>query len=349
MAQFYSIQEAADFLQVDYKVVYRLVREGKIPSSRVGWQYRMTQEDLNTYLNMQRAVQRSQAAGEERERHSPRNGNGRAARAEAKGVSKVQARQMEQNAVNRFNQKVREIGTLRHPVTGKLLMVGEWESNYEKSEDLEGLMEALNTAFLDRVTLATTPRNSRIRYRLQAEGGGLALELRFLAHLPTLCNAGADDEPSTLEELMVVLDELEERHEKEGDVQVVGLASPTGWSQEAVDYIGASESGRSYSHSHIGVLLLDLRGEELLYNELHALTAGFAGLFRLATEQEDVSSLEDKLQFDLLERGGIILADFAEQTGVSQEMAENAARRLVATGKYRLLEDNESGTILVSV
>ena len=43
MAQFFSVQEAADYLEVDYKVVYRLVKEGKLPSSRVGWQFRITQ------------------------------------------------------------------------------------------------------------------------------------------------------------------------------------------------------------------------------------------------------------------------------------------------------------------
>ena len=34
MKNFYSIKEAADYLEVDYKVVYRLVREGKIPSGQ---------------------------------------------------------------------------------------------------------------------------------------------------------------------------------------------------------------------------------------------------------------------------------------------------------------------------
>ena len=61
MAPFYSVQEAADYLQVDYKVVYRLVKEGKLPSSRVGWQFRITQEDLNAYLNAVRAKQESMA------------------------------------------------------------------------------------------------------------------------------------------------------------------------------------------------------------------------------------------------------------------------------------------------
>jgi|GEM_PF-3253196 len=355
MAQFYSIQEAANFLQVDYKVVYRLVRDGSIPSSRVGWQYRMTQEDLNTYLNVQRAVQRSQASGNDERgkggaRGGVKNGNGNgAAKCVPAGVTKVKARQMEQNAINRFNQKVREIGTLRHPISGKLLVVEDWEAIYEKNEDMEGLMAALNTAFLDRVTLATTPRNTRVRYTLAKGVSALALELRFLAHLNVICAEGADEQPAGLEELMVVLDELEQVYEEEQSMQIAGLASPTGWSQEATAYIAASEQGSSYSHSHIGVLLLDLRNEALIYDELNEKIAGFAGLYRLATEQEDVSSLEDKLQFDLLERGGVILADFAASVGVSEELAETAARRLVAIGKYRLIDDADEGAILVSV
>lgn len=55
MAEFLSIVDAAAYLNVDYKTIYRLVRSGKLSSSRVGGQYRITRKDLETYLDTQKA------------------------------------------------------------------------------------------------------------------------------------------------------------------------------------------------------------------------------------------------------------------------------------------------------
>ena len=55
MAEFLSIVNAAAYLNVDYKTIYRLVRSGRLLSSRVGGQYRITREDLETYLDTQKA------------------------------------------------------------------------------------------------------------------------------------------------------------------------------------------------------------------------------------------------------------------------------------------------------
>ena len=55
MGEFWSIKDAADYLGVDYKTVYRLVRLGEIPSGRVGRIYRLRKEDVDAYLELQGA------------------------------------------------------------------------------------------------------------------------------------------------------------------------------------------------------------------------------------------------------------------------------------------------------
>jgi excisionase family DNA binding protein len=354
MRKFYSVKEAADYLQVDYKVVYRLVRQGDIPSSRVGWQYRMTQEDLNTYLNVQRVKQTHPHTHTTTtsEQHKPLNGGhtmaGDVQQVITHGkISKVQARQMEQNLINRFNQKVRSIDTIRHPKTKQVLHIENWDGLYEKSENLDKLMEALNTAFLDRTTLATTPRNTRVRYTVPSSPD-LIIEVRFVSHLQKLCQNGEDSEAATLEDLMISIDEVEEEQEQNGSVLVAGLASPTGWNQEAIDYIVNSNRGNTYTHPQISIFLLDLSSEAEYYNEHDAISIVFAGLFRLATESEDQVALEEQMIAELVERSGLILSDFAREAGVSLELALAAARGLALQESYRLLEDKETGWILVT-
>lgn len=356
MKQFYSIKEAAEYLQVDYKVVYRLVREGKIPSTRVGWQYRMTQEDLNAYLNVQRVKQTmkpesdaSAIAARDLEIQSPFQAsiNG-AARGSATAIRRVHARQMEQNLVNRFQERIQNVAVIQHPINQKELFIDDWESLREVTEDREALMRALNTAFLDRQTLATTPRNTRVRYRIPGDPA-LILEIRFVGRLERYCKTGTDDAPVTIEELMVILEELTEEQKTQRSAHVVGLASPTGWTEDAVDYIRNTGRGTSFRNEYVRPFLIDLRTDAVYYDELNEGTARFAGLFRLPTEVEDQAVLVERIRSDLAGRSGIILGDFAQEIGVSLELIQEAARTLASEANFRLIEDQSVGWMLVRV
>jgi excisionase family DNA binding protein len=50
MSDFLSIKDAAAFLDVEYKTVYRLVTTGELPAARVGKLYRIERHDLEAYL-----------------------------------------------------------------------------------------------------------------------------------------------------------------------------------------------------------------------------------------------------------------------------------------------------------
>ena len=45
-----SLEEVADMLGVTYQLIYRLVRSGDLPAVRLGKLYRVSQDDLNSYL-----------------------------------------------------------------------------------------------------------------------------------------------------------------------------------------------------------------------------------------------------------------------------------------------------------
>ena len=52
--KYYSLEEVAELLGVTYQLIYRLVRSGELSSVRVGKVYRVTDEDLHTYLENSR-------------------------------------------------------------------------------------------------------------------------------------------------------------------------------------------------------------------------------------------------------------------------------------------------------
>jgi excisionase family DNA binding protein len=54
MKSFFSIKETANYLGLEYKTVYRLVRAGEIPAARFGGVYRIQIADLESYIAQQK-------------------------------------------------------------------------------------------------------------------------------------------------------------------------------------------------------------------------------------------------------------------------------------------------------
>jgi excisionase family DNA binding protein len=59
---FLSIRETADVLGVQYKTVYRLIRDGELPAAKIRSVYRIKYEDLLAYFDAQKAVLRGRSA-----------------------------------------------------------------------------------------------------------------------------------------------------------------------------------------------------------------------------------------------------------------------------------------------
>jgi excisionase family DNA binding protein len=59
---FLTTEEVLEYLQVNLRTVYRLIKAGKIPAVRVGRQWRFKREDLDAWLESQRTRRRGVAA-----------------------------------------------------------------------------------------------------------------------------------------------------------------------------------------------------------------------------------------------------------------------------------------------
>jgi len=52
--KFYSLEQVAELLGVNYQLVYKLVRSGELPTMRVGKVYRVLEADLQDYIQIGR-------------------------------------------------------------------------------------------------------------------------------------------------------------------------------------------------------------------------------------------------------------------------------------------------------
>ena len=53
---FWSLEEVADLLGVNYQLIYRQVKDGKLPALRVGRIYRVKRADLEAYMELNTTV-----------------------------------------------------------------------------------------------------------------------------------------------------------------------------------------------------------------------------------------------------------------------------------------------------
>jgi excisionase family DNA binding protein len=70
---FLTTEELLDYLKVNLRTVYRLIKAGKIPATRVGRQWRFRKRDLDAWLDGQRHGLAPTVPGE-RETSTPRHG-----------------------------------------------------------------------------------------------------------------------------------------------------------------------------------------------------------------------------------------------------------------------------------
>jgi len=63
MEKLLSIEQVAEILGLEYKTIYRLIRNGGLPAARVGRVYRVYKADLEAFLEQQKQVVHEQATG----------------------------------------------------------------------------------------------------------------------------------------------------------------------------------------------------------------------------------------------------------------------------------------------
>ena len=63
MEKLLTIDEVAEFLGLEYKSVYRLVRSGELPAARIGRLYRLNKADVLAYVERQKQVVQAEAKG----------------------------------------------------------------------------------------------------------------------------------------------------------------------------------------------------------------------------------------------------------------------------------------------
>lgn len=265
-------------------------------------------------------------------------------------VTSVKAKTREINFIARFDQKVRQVATLRDPVTGRALRIADWGRCHVTEDDTASLLEVLGVGYLDKAFLARIPLNLRSRYEVSASGeqSSLVMEAIAISRLEAHARDGFDAAPATLSDLLPYLQERAEQAESIKVTYVLGIAATSGWDQEATGYINADTRGRSYSHRLLLPYLVDLHTGEMIYNTLDERLTSLADLFSPQLFGEEVQTVVDYVRQTMLTSGlsSLTASQVTKALAVGPEVVREALQQLSSDGEFTMEEISGLGLVI---
>ena len=445
--EYLGIRETAELLDVEYKTVWRLVNEGKLPAAKVRNVWRISAADLEAFLEKQKMLAADRCAGcgrpimsalsvggrcqvceaplcvncwriEDRRfcslhqseegteeetapihcarcrqmiasvemtggrceapgceallcvncwrepdgrlcsQHAPAEGKKlEAARARLNRgeidrlVTGLEAKTRELNFIARFDQKVRQVATLRDPRTGEVLRIADWDRCQVTGDDSDQLLEILGVGYLDKALLGRVPANLRSRYEVPApreRSPRLIIEAIAFSHLEAHARDGFDTVPAALSDLLPFLQDRAAQAEAMDATYVLGIAATSGWDEEAAGYIRADVGGRSFSHRLLLPYLIDLHTNEVIYNTLDERMAVLADLFSPRLFGEVVQTVVDYVQQTMLTSGlnSLTASQVTQALSVRTEAVREAFRQLSGDGHFITEEISGLGLVI---
>jgi len=262
-------------------------------------------------------------------------------------VTALEARQRELAFINRFERKIHEITSIRHPfVDNQVYRVGDWSQRREVSDETVTLMQLLRTGYLDKATGDRLPANLSVRFMVGDRPGQpvLALEARCASHLAAYVEDGFDTRPAGPDDLTPLLRTAVEWAEAGQAGIILGVAAPTGWEREAAEYLTAARTG--FTHRLVRACLIDLQDGGLVYNRLDRQLEPFVGLFAPELPEEQVARAVAFVEYELQLRASLSLEEVMRRAGLPEPLARRAFEQLAAGGKYCVMQLEPAGSVI---
>ncbi|MCL5952616.1 MAG: helix-turn-helix domain-containing protein [Chloroflexi bacterium] len=407
MKPFLSIREASEYLGLEYKTVYRLVRAGEIPAARLGGVYRIKLADLEDYFEQQKQRvlshtgvrqdtllsspetlhcgrclrvihNKDQVAGqcaasecgaslcqvcwmEDKARYCSRHepswdeklrralDDHAAGRAPAP-ITTEQARRMELAYLGRFDHQTRELKSVRHPATGKAIQIEDWAAIHEYQDDTARIRQLGLRADSSQVAEKLVPLNGTSIYtvaRPNRQQTGLVLSASCFAHLECFLRSGIDTAPASLSELVDLLQVCIRTAESRNSNYMCAYASPTGWTAEAIEYIGAGQRSSVFHHRLVLPFLVDLAKGKIFRDRLDARLSVLEPLFLPLLRHEQVERARTYVAEQLLSRHRSLTAkDVADQLGLPPDVVQEACRQLGKDERFFVDEIKDVGLVM---
>ena len=183
----------------------------------------------------------------------------------------------------------------------------------------------------------------------------VVVEVVVRLHEESYKSKGYDVKPVSLGEVVEIIGPRVERAEREDYYQVLVVASPTGFTEKAVEYVAGSEAYRRFASRNTSLYLVDLATGEVYLNRGDKASAENAGLVEPELEEEKIRKVIDYIMspetlataMATSHRSPMLLAgEVAKATGVDDQGVVRAAMaRLERDGWGRVVYVKDRGVV----
>lgn len=266
-------------------------------------------------------------------------------------VTARMARLLELDYVGRFDESMHHAECVATPV-GEISVDREyWDGRREHRSERATVQRLVgDVEAVDQYPVNRTARYelSDSRYLGLTSETHLVVEARVRSNLEAHTSSGFDAQPAGLDVFLDQVNELVHLAERDDHPYLVGLASPTGWTDRVEAQLTGDDARGRYSRDVV-VCLVDLRDGSVTYDADDRLAAENAALFELEVPSERVQRCVDLVRSQYADDVGtasVLLEDVVANHDFDAPVVRRAFDRLAEDGVGRRLRVDDLGMAL---
>lgn len=252
-------------------------------------------------------------------------------------VTASTAKLFEMDYIGRFDTKMHEVDTLHLPEEDFEIPDGYWEGRSQRRNRAPHMVQLLEDKDGERVE--SYPTNPTARYEItESRYLGLSEQTEMIIGATVYSNLeahaanGFDSAAADIDDLLSFVNEAVREADRKEVPYLLGIASPTGWTDRLKKKIAADEFARTHYSRQVSICLVDLRDGELIYDESDSVVADNISLFERAVGAERVTECVEMIQSEYIEGFG------RETIGLEEITAEHGFDGHILKGAFEQLE-----------
>jgi len=268
-------------------------------------------------------------------------------------VTAEMAKVLEMDYLGRFDISMHEAGTIQTDEGTFDVPDGYWENRSRRYSNYSYLVDVLDTDVEDPDTY---PANETARYEITSSGYlGLStrietvIEARVVSNLHAHATNGFDTQPANLDALLEIVNQVVSEAEEGEYTYLLGLASPTGWSERVRQKIEDEDIAKSRYSQYVSLCLVNLQDGKVTYDESDPIVQANLGLFSPTIGEEEVQDCVELVRTEYVDDIGhesVLLRDVVSEHGYDPEIVKRAFNRLEERGRGEQLYLDELGLSL---
>ena len=266
-------------------------------------------------------------------------------------VTASTARLFEMDYMGRFDTGMYEAQSIRMPEETFDIPDDYWEGRSERRNEGSKMTNLLQEN--DKEPSDTYPTNPTARYTItQSKYLGLSektqmiIEATVASHLEAHAINGFDASAADLDDLLGFVNSAVREASDEETPYLLGIASPTGWTDRVKDLVLEDELARTRFSRHVSVCLVDLRSGDLIYDSSDPVVAENISVFERAVQTEAVDECVSMVRSEYINdlgRETVMLEEVVEEADYDRHVVKRSFDRIESRGEGEQFYVDENG------